>query len=560
VQLHRRHFAPGCLLAVSLGATEILGIRLCFVDHDTPLTGPRIPVGYALQDTEVLILDENGESVGPGHVGEMAVCSPYLALGYWGDAERTRAAFRPEPAWPEARRYRLGDLGILRPDGCLEYLGRTDWQVKVHGHRVETAEVEAALLTLDRVKEAVVVGQETATGGQRLVAYVVPADRSAATVSSLRAALHEQLPDYMVPSAFVLLDALPTTPAGKVDRQAVPAPDAARPALHNRFVPPGDSLRILLTEVWQECLNVRPIGIGDDFFELGGDSVSALEMALRVEELCGRAVPQEALLSLRTVDGLAQLLLQPEVSPDCPPVTEVQRGDAGRALFFLHGDVNGGGLYCVPLARHLGNALPFKAVHPHGVSTPLVPATIEEMASDRLRLLRALQPEGPYLLGGHCNGGLIAFEMAQQLIRQGQRVDFLAVIAPPHVVQWGASLPAATSGVFQVGLHRPAETRAQQATTVDLTGIPYPERGLRLFQAYYNVCARYVVRPYPGSVLVVLPHDELACNGSLRRWGHAALQVHLHVVPGGHLTILASRQVRTVAEVMLHYLRKPAER
>ncbi len=294
VHLHRKHFPPECLLAVSLGASEILGIRLFFVDQDAPLPGPRVPVGYALQDTEVRILNENGEAAEPGSIGAMEIRSPYLALGYWRDPELTRTCFRSDPQRPEARTIRLGDLGKLHPDGCLEYVGRADFQIKVRGHRVEAAEVEMALLAIANVKDAVVGGRQSVAGDQRLVAYVVPVNRPGPTVSRMRLALHEVLPDYMIPSAFVFLDELPTTPAGKIDRLALPAPDASRPALRSPYIPPTDPLQILLAEVWQDCLNIRPIGIRDNFFELGGDSILAMDMALRLEGLCGRRVPPGA--------------------------------------------------------------------------------------------------------------------------------------------------------------------------------------------------------------------------------------------------------------------------
>jgi amino acid adenylation domain-containing protein len=560
VLLHRQHFGPGCVLAVSLGATEILGIRLYFVDRDAPLTGPRVPVGYALQDTEVLILDENGEPAGPGCVGEMAVRSPYLALGYWRDAERTEEAFRPDPTRPGTRVYRLGDLGVIRPDGCLDYLGRKDWQVKVRGHRVETSEVEAALLRLGGVRDAVVVGRSSASGGQRLVAYVVPDGEPAPTVSTLRGALAQRLPDFMIPSAFVLLEALPTTPSGKVDRQALPEPGAARPALRDPCAPPQDALQILLLEVWQECLNVSPIGVRDDFFELGGDSILAVEMALRVEEVCGRRVAQETLLSMRTVEQLARHLVQPPTSAACAPATEIQRGDAGRPLFFMHGDINGGGIYCLPLARRLGETVPFVAVHPHGVVHPRVPATIEEMASDFLRVVHATQPEGPYLLGGHCNGGLVAFEMAQQLLRRGESVDYLAIIAPPAVVQWEGSIPSATGGVpagnASVGAYALLETYLRPARPVDLTGLPQALRGPRLMQAYHDACIRYVVRPYPGTGFVVLPWADYTLHESLRRWAGVGPRVPVRVISGGHLSVLTSRYGPGLAQVMRHHLPK----
>ena len=552
VRLHRKFFPSSTLLAVSFAATEILGIRLYFVDHETPFFGPRIPVGYALQDTEVLILDEKGAPLGPNCIGEIEVCSPYLALGYWRDPERTQSAFRPDPDRPGVRMFRLGDLGLLRPDGCMDYLGRSDFQVKIRGHRVEVAEIEAALLALDEIKEAVVVGKESATGGQRLEAYVVAATRPAPSVSRLRITLHELLPDYMIPSAFVMLDELPTTASGKIDRLALPSADTVRPALSNPYLPAEDPLQILLTQIWEDCLNVRPVGVCDDFFELGGDSVLAMDMVLRTEELCGRHVPDGALLSARTVEQLARLLLVQETSPNCPPMIEVQKGNSARRLFFLHGDFSGGGVYCTSLARHIGHDQAFVAVHPHGLSDPRVPATIEEMAADRLRLIQKYQPHGPYLLGGHCNGGLVAFEMAQQLVRQGDRVEFLAIIAPPVNFQVGPAQPGlAPAGIFSVG----AGVRPQPAP-VDLTRLSYLERRSKLLAVYYEACGQYAMKRYSGELVVVIPLGDLANYGPPQGWAAAARRVEVRFLDGEHLTILTSSHVRALAKLMQEILAK----
>ena len=552
VRLHRKVFPPSSLLAISFAATELLGMRLYFVDHELQISGPRVPVGYALQDTEVRILDTQGAPLGPNCIGEIEVCSPYLALGYWRDAEQTQSAFRPDPERPGWRRLRLGDLGLLRADGCMEFLGRSDFQVKIRGHRVEVAEIEAALLSLDEIKEAVVVGRESATGGQRLEAYVVAGKRPAPTVSRLRITLHELLPDYMIPSAFVMVDELPTTASGKIDRLALPSADTVRPDLSSPYLQPQDPLQLLLTQIWQDCLNVRPVGVCDDFFELGGDSVLAMDLVLRTEELCGRKVPEGALLTARTVEQLARVLLVRETNPNCPPMIEVQKGNSARRLFFLHGDFNGGGIYCTSLARHIGHDQAFVAVHPHGLSDPRVPATIEEMAADRLRLIREYQPHGPYRLGGHCNGGLVAFEMAQQLVRQGERVEFLAIIAPPVNVQVGPAQPSfASAGIYFYGVGiRP------QPAPVDLTGRSYLERRSDLLTVYENVCAHYVMKRYSGELVIILPQGDLATYGSPQRWAAAATRGQLHVLPGGHVTILTSSYVRGLAKLMRETLAK----
>jgi thioesterase domain-containing protein len=222
----------------------------------------------------------------------------------------------------------------------------------------------------------------------------------------------------------------------------------------------------------------------------------------------------------------------------------IQPGESERPVFFFHGDFNGGGLYCVPLARNLGSEHGFVAVHPHGVGSPVIPATIEEMAVDRLRSIRELQREGPYRLGGHCNGALVALEIAHQLIREGERVEFLAVLAPPESIQW----------------ENPASGFAVQTEPIppaDLTGIPHSDRPPHLLKAYHQACGRYVMRRYPGAMLVVVPHSDLARYRSLERWKRTAAQVVIHIVPGAHLSMLAPRHSGALAKVLKQYLKAP---
>jgi amino acid adenylation domain-containing protein len=536
VTLYGTHFHRDCLFAVSLASTEILGIRLYFVDPDDLPRGPRVPVGYALQDTEVLLVDDDGKPTSQGEIGEMVIRSPYLALGYWGDPKRTKAVFLADPDRPGTRLYHSRDLGLLHRDGCLEFLGRKDWQVKIRGHRIEIAEVESALLAVPGVKEAAVITQQAESGEPRLVAYIVPVPGVEQTVSGLRAALIEQLPEHMTPAAFVLLSALPTTPTGKIDRQSLPAPAASRPALGTAFVVPRNALEVAIVDIWRDCLNVTPIGVHDDFFELGGDSVLALDMALRVEETFARPIPQQALLASRTVEQLAHYLLRKDESSFERPLIEIRQGN-GRPLFFLHGEFNGAGLFCIPLARHL-NDIGLVAVHPHGSCGDFVPATIEEMAADRLRDIRTQQPSGPYRLAGHCNGALVAWAIAEQLLEQGETVELLAILAPPPSVQWETDVEA------------PAKVKPGG---INLEGVTGRERSQRLHKAYGDACARFVGRRYGGSMLVMLPRMD-ATRLSMDHWQNVAQKTQFQLVPGGHLTVLLPRNLITVAAIIQEHL------
>ncbi len=283
VELYRRHFGRGCVMVNRLGSTETLTYRSCFIDHDAPIPDGPVPVGYPVPDKEVLIVDADGRPVPPGEAGEIVVRSRYLSPGFWRQPERTRAAFAVDPADPDVRRYRTGDLGRLDADGCLFHLGRIDFEVKIRGRRVETPGVEAALRAVDGIREAVVVARRRGDHDS-LVAYIVPTTSRAPDASTLRSVLRGQLPDYMVPATYVVLDALPLLPSGKLDRRALPEPTAGRPELSVSFVDPRNEVEAALTAIWAEVLGLDAIGVHDEFLDLGGDSLSASRIIARVTD------------------------------------------------------------------------------------------------------------------------------------------------------------------------------------------------------------------------------------------------------------------------------------
>jgi acyl-coenzyme A synthetase/AMP-(fatty) acid ligase/acyl carrier protein len=292
-----------------MGSTETLDIRYHCIAHDWHSSDDKIPGGYALPDKEVLLLDETGREVGADQIGEIAVRSKYLALGYWRRPDLTQAAFIHDPRGGDERLYLMGDLGVMRPDGCLIHMGRKDFQVKIRGYRVEVAEIEEALLAIDSIKAAVVHARADDAGEQRLVAYVVPAAGVAPTVSELRRALTQTLPDYMMPSAFVFLETLPLSPTGKIDRRALPAPNHARPALNAPYVAPRTPTESDLARIWAEVLELEQVGVHDDFLDLGGDSLLATRILSRVIQTFRVELSIQALLAAPTVAQMAELIV-----------------------------------------------------------------------------------------------------------------------------------------------------------------------------------------------------------------------------------------------------------
>ena len=310
VELFRRRFGRHTLFVNGLGTTETGTAHLYFVDHDMPLDGNVLPVGYPTADTETDLLDENGNPVDVGTVGELVIRSRYLALGYWRRADLTAAAFLPDPAGAGARRYRTGDVGRRREDGSLEHLGRKDSQVQIRGYRVELAEVERALLDAGGVREAVVLPQESRHGDAMLVAYVVPAAGGVPMRASLRQSVSGTLPGYMVPARFVALPAIPLTAAGKVDRQALLALGRADADAATPVALPRTPVERAVAQIWAEVLGLRAVGIHDHFLDLGGDSLLATRVISRATAEFRVSVPVDELLAAATVAEMALLIVE----------------------------------------------------------------------------------------------------------------------------------------------------------------------------------------------------------------------------------------------------------
>ena len=309
VELYKRHFSPDCILLNSLGSSEMKNFSEFFIDKDTEIAGEHVPVGYPVADTQILILDEAGQPVAPGDIGEIVVKTRYIAPAYWRRPRETRATFLPDPDGGDERLYRTGDLGRLLPDGNLVHLGRRDAQVKVRGQRVELAEVETALLDAPGVKDAAVGARKDQSGTSRLVAWVVPAGPPP-SVAELRRHLLARLPEYMVPAAFVWLQALPLNPSGKVDRGGLPDPERSRPEMETAYVAPRIPVERQLAAIWAEVLQLDRVGVHDDFLELGGDSLRATQILARVRAVFGAHVSLREMFTAATVAEQAAALAQ----------------------------------------------------------------------------------------------------------------------------------------------------------------------------------------------------------------------------------------------------------
>jgi amino acid adenylation domain-containing protein len=401
-----------------------------------------IPIGRAIPNMRLYVLDRHLQPLPIGVSGELYVGGIGVGRGYLGDETRTREAFIPDPFSPEAgaqlRLYKTGDLARYLPDGNIEFLGRLDFQVKLRGFRIELGEIEAVLSQHPAVSHAVVMAREDTPGEKRLVAYVELQKEQNTTVAELKNHVAAQVPAYMVPSAFLLLETLPLTPNGKINRQALPAPELGSSPSSESYVAPRQPVEQQLVQIWEELLTARPIGIRDDFFELGGDSLLAVRLFDRIAQVCGKKLPLSTLFTGATIEHLAQAVVQEKKIDGRVPLVIVQEGGSQPPFFYLHGEWKGGGLYSRELARRQGPEQPFYLLEPYKFDGLTTLPTFEEMAAAHLEVMRQIQPEGPYFFSGYCNGALLAYEMARQMHAQGLEVGLVLLMDPDFPARHGA--------------------------------------------------------------------------------------------------------------------------
>jgi amino acid adenylation domain-containing protein len=570
--LFQARFDERCLLVNGLATTETGLIRQYFVTRHSRLPDYIMPVGYAVEDMDVRLVDATGAPVRAGAIGEIAVSSRYLAQGYWRRPDLTEAAFQPDPETPDHRVYRTGDLGRMQPDGCIESFGRKDVQVKVRGIGVEVTRIERALCVLPTVAEAAAIVREDRPGVQRLVAYVVPT-RPVPTVTDLRRHLASLLPGTLLPTRYEFLDAMPLDRNSKVARRLLPPPSRDRPPLATPFAAPSDPTAVIVAGSFADVLELDAVGLHDDFFELGGDSLLATELVQAIEARLGVELPLDLLYETPTVAAIAAALQQ---QTPVDAVVPLQAQGEGLPLFCLHNYAGDVAEYR-ELARLVGTEQPVYGLRylptQDGGRTPRV----EDLAAVYAEAIRRVQPTGPYRLAGNCFGGTLAFATAQALRAEGEEVALLALIdtafpAGPIGQLWRqlavrrhwrrlAPLPAGTIlrdvlGRLPRFAHWAVATARRHLRPV--TG----ERAERVWAANHLAETRYRPRRYDRPVVLVClgaPHNQLGW----KRVARAGLRVV--DLPGApaeddgtlpHLT--RAPHVQDLAEALRSLLRETA--
>ncbi len=563
VELYRKHFHEGCLFHVSYASTETNIVRQFFCDHHTPLSGDIVPAGYEVEDMQVLVLDEDGKEAAANCAGEIAVRSPYLPPAYFRKEGLAESPFIPDKEG-NCRTYRTGDLGYMLPDGCLIHLGRKDQQLKIRGYRVEIGEIEAALSELAGIKEAAVAGRDDQYNGKFLVAYIVPRKGKAVKAGRLRSALKDRLPDYMVPSRFVFLEGLPLTLSGKVDRRALPSPGPEQPELEKNYVAPGTPAEEMLAGIWSSILGTKSVGVSDNFFELGGHSLLVARMASEIKKVTGKTLTAAAIFQSPTIKQLAEVLQKRGPQSKFPSILRLS-GGRGTPLFWVG--------FNAFLPRYLDYKGPLYEILLRGDFEKAGYNSVEELAAHHLNEIQAVQPKGPYLLGGYCFYGLVALEMAQRLIERGEEVPLLCLVEPPpqclpltgsgkassesdisfgsRVKFHGAKLLRSEDESILYRIRRRIKRDASTAlcNTSLLFGFHVPWRFLEVHKV--NTARKYTPRAYPGRVVVFLTDKAY---GNQPDWSGFA-STHVHEVPGAkHLTIHEEPYVSIWARQLNHYL------
>jgi len=550
-----KKFAGGRVRLINTyGPTEASVIVSAFEPARFPevTLGDSLPLGTPVADAQIILLDENLQAVPRGTPGELHIGGPPLARGYLNHPELTAKKFISDPLSqdPAARLYKTGDMARYSPDGVLEFLGRVDFQVKIRGFRVEPGEIEAVLHQYPHLAEAVVVSHEHHNGDRSLAAYTVWASGYApASAEELRDFVKQRLPEYMVPAAFIAMERLPLTVNGKVDRKALPLPATASVSTQPSAAP-QDEFQARLVGIWQSVLGRKDIGIEDNFFEMGGYSILAARLMHRIGQTLGTTLPLALLFQAPTIATLSAMLQRDGWSKHWSSLVAIQPSGSKSPLFFVHG-VGGNVLNLRPLSLRLGADYPLYGLQAQGLDgqQPCL-TSLEEMAAHYIKEIRAVQPEGPYFVGGYSLGGVIGYEMAQQLSAGGEDVALVALLdtypgnLKPESHPWLDML------------------RSPQRLFIEL---PYSamesirrriKRG-RVNPALKNVLLnntaaanRYVLRPYAGPVALFRAGDKSWRNSGdpFALWATLAPKLETYVVPGDHREMLYEPRVGQLAD------------
>jgi amino acid adenylation domain-containing protein len=576
-----------------------------------PETSISIPIGHPVANTQIYLLDSSLQPVPVGIPGELYVGGDGLAQGYLNQPKLTSERFIPNPlstlysSLSTTRLYRTGDFARYLPDGNIEFLGHLSDQRKIRGLYIELSRVETILGQHPAVKEVAVLVREDLPADQCLIAYIVPKQKQMIPSSDLRSFLKQRVPAYMVPSAFVLLpNGLPLTSNGILDRAQLPTPDLFNQTVEETFAAPRNEVELQLTRIWEKVLGIQSVGIKDNFFDLGGHSLLAVQLFAQIDATFNKKLPLSTLLQEPTIEQLANLLQTSEASDYRESLVLLRPGGSELPFFLIH-DGDGEIMLYLNLANHLKPERPIYGIQPLSQgSLPILHTRIEEMAAYYLEKIRMVQPEGPYLLGGLCAGGVLSFEIARQLETQGQQVAIVAIMdaadvqAPQQTGQITKQRLSSFTHALHSSKHLPLQEqltyrlnvairKIKNAVTYELRSITlnvYHQLQIRLYQYcldhnlsvprfLQNISVRtvytfakhvYLPQSYQGRVILfradAADDSESVINlisDPQFGWGkRATAGVEVCDVPGGHSSMLQEPHVRVFADKLQAYIQQ----
>ncbi|MCF2149900.1 amino acid adenylation domain-containing protein [Desmonostoc muscorum LEGE 12446] len=538
-----------------------------------------VPIGRPIDNTQIYVLNRNLQPIPVGVMGELYIGGDSLARGYLNRPELTQETFIDNPFISETKLYKTGDLVRYLNDGNLEYLGRHDEQVKIRGFRVELSEIGTFITQHPDVQDSIVIVVNDAEENQRLIAYIVTEKEHIAT--ELLLYLQQKLPNYMLPTAFVVLDALPLTPNGKVDKRSLPTDEVIRVNTTKTLISPRNFTELSLVKLWENLLNTSPIGVTDNFFNLGGHSFLAVRLMAQIQDRFGHNLALSTLFENPTIEKLAAIVSQPFRESSNSPVVAINSSGSKIPFFCIHGA--GGGInHYINLSRRLGEDYPFYALeHNPDEEEPEI-LSVEKTANYYLQQIRKIQPNGPYLLGGHCYGGVLAFEIAQQLQRQGETVDLLVVIDAilsetriestkdddaKFLLRMAESIKTDNNIDFSLSFEelRDLSLNDQLDLINQKVNFIFSDTEIKDFLSYYNLFKAhvqamrdYVPLVYPDSITLFrakeeIIHDfespEFHTDDPLLGWGKCSRQlIKVMEVPGDHFSIFIEPHIQELAK------------
>jgi amino acid adenylation domain-containing protein len=542
------------------GPTENTTFTCCYPIRDEASIKGSVPIGFPLNNTTVHVLDEQLQPVAVGRKGELYTGGDGVALGYWKREELTAERFIDNPfsSAPDAKLYRTGDLVRWLPDGSIEFIGRADGQVKVRGFRVELGEIENAIAEVAGVKDRVVVVRNDGPGEKQLVAYLVadaapaPEDQTA-LIACVRLHLRDRLPEHMLPTGFVVLPELPLTPNGKVDRRALPAPEFRQQLMRAEHVAPRDNTERELAAIWSNALKVEGIGIHDNFFDLGGHSLIGIQVLGQVENQFGRSLSLSSLFEAPTISEFARVLKVDGAGAKWDNLAAIQPMGDRPALFCVHGDEAN---HFIP--RYLGTAHPFYAFFHQGEDgTAIKHTTVEAIATHFIHELKQARPQGPYLLCGYSFGGIVAYEMAQQLRAAGEDVPLL-VVFDTYAPRAHAAAVASDRKFYdpiKTALYRTLIARDLARGKVLSPRL----RHFHIIDTYDRAVMAYRPKPMDGPITVFKAKDSWGAQDM--GWQELAQgPLEVHVLPGDHYSMIKEPHVKELVKVLATCMDKALQR